>query len=302
MPTPNYADNGAFVGMVQTTWDSTSLSLLDECPRKYYYRMVLGLAPAGLALDIAFGQAYHTALETFDKTPGTREARIHAALRAGLLRFHADGGYASTSTAKNPITLARTIVWYYETFIEDTFTTIEVDGKPAVELTFKFHLSTIAGHDIFMSGHLDRLASSASGDFVLDRKTTKSSFSDYYWSQFANDIQMTMYTVAGRVCFATPVVGVIVDAARIGVTFSEYMRHSAYRHSASLDEFLADMQELIASAVKYAEAETWPMRRTSCSKYGGCPYLKVCSRPASVRPLYLASDFIPHHWDPTESR
>lgn len=50
----------------QIAWDSTSLGLLKECPRKYYYEIILGWRPRATSVHLIFGQAYHAALEHYD--------------------------------------------------------------------------------------------------------------------------------------------------------------------------------------------------------------------------------------------
>lgn len=50
----------------QIAWDSTSLGLLKECPRKYYYEIILGWRPAQQSVHLIFGQLYHAAMEHYD--------------------------------------------------------------------------------------------------------------------------------------------------------------------------------------------------------------------------------------------
>lgn len=50
----------------QIAWDSTSLGLLKECPRKYFYEIILGWRPATQSVHLIFGQLYHGAMERYD--------------------------------------------------------------------------------------------------------------------------------------------------------------------------------------------------------------------------------------------
>lgn len=50
----------------QIAWDSTSLGLLKECPRKYYYTIILGYKPKRESVHLKFGLLYHGALEAYD--------------------------------------------------------------------------------------------------------------------------------------------------------------------------------------------------------------------------------------------
>lgn len=51
---------------VQIGWDSTSLTLLKECPYKYYLTMIRGLRQKSLRTDLYFGLLVHKALELYD--------------------------------------------------------------------------------------------------------------------------------------------------------------------------------------------------------------------------------------------
>jgi hypothetical protein len=69
---------------LQWAWDSTSLALLKECPRKYHYVMVEGWRAKGESVHLRFGGLYHSALEQYDKLRaegaeprrGTRGGRV----------------------------------------------------------------------------------------------------------------------------------------------------------------------------------------------------------------------------------
>lgn len=50
----------------QFAWDSTSLGLLKECPRKYYYEILCGWRPKRDNVHLTFGLLYHAALEAYD--------------------------------------------------------------------------------------------------------------------------------------------------------------------------------------------------------------------------------------------
>lgn len=50
----------------QIAWDSTSLGLFKECPRKYYYQIILGWQPKHQSVHLKFGQLYHSGMEAYD--------------------------------------------------------------------------------------------------------------------------------------------------------------------------------------------------------------------------------------------
>jgi hypothetical protein len=61
---------------------------------------------------------------------------------------------------------------------------------------------------------------------------------------------------------------------------------STFRTEDQIEEWLKDAQYHIE--LTWAAAEHgWPMNDSSCQKYGGCPFLDVCSKSPSVRQDYL---------------
>lgn len=72
---------------LQIVWDSTSLGWLKQCPRLYYYKMILGVEHQGTKQPLLFGLGFHAACETYDKERINGESHTEAqkkALRIGL--------------------------------------------------------------------------------------------------------------------------------------------------------------------------------------------------------------------------
>src|SRR5438046_4651295 len=51
---------------MQLAWDSTSMGLLKECPRKYQLSILEGWTPKRTSVHLLFGLWYHGALERYD--------------------------------------------------------------------------------------------------------------------------------------------------------------------------------------------------------------------------------------------
>jgi hypothetical protein len=330
---------------LQWAWDSTSLALLKECPRKYHYVMVEGWRAKGESVHLRFGTLYHTALEQYDKIRqegGDHEEALEEVVFETLVDtwnrhscpscdckgiigerecadcagtgFISDGPWDSGHNLKNRHTLIRTIVWYLEAFRDDAAKTIILaDGKPAVELSFRMELDEWPTgqdgwrwlqeeHPYTLCGHLDRLVEFAGGYYVMDRKTTGSTLGGYYFDGFNPDNQMTLYTLAGRIIFNTPVRGVIIDAAQIAVGFSRFDRGFTYRTEDQLNEWMHDLGYWLSAAARYAERDYWPMNDKACNNYGGCQFRKICSKAPQVRESFLESDFERRTWNPLEVR
>lgn len=296
----------------QTAWDSTSLGLLKECPRKYYYEIILGWRSGGMNVHLTFGLGYHAALEAYDHArcagadhvQATRAA-LKVALKAG---GHHDGGmwnpWRSTDPYKNIWTLCRSVVWYLDHFKSSPMHTAQLaNGKPAVELSFFFDFATVNGISVGLCGHMDRVAIDGDGRIAVhDRKTTKSQLNDQFFAQFSPHNQFTLYTVASHVYFAQPALGIIVDAVQVGVNFSRFQRRFVSRPTQVLNEWMVETEMWIDLAAQYAEREYWPMNDKSCGNYGGCPFRSVCSKSPVHRQSWLEADFKPFRWNPLEVR
>ena len=293
---------------IQYAWDSTSLGWLKECPRKYFYSMIEGYRPKSDSVHIRWGALYHAALETYDKAKANGEDHQSALRRA--IRFlmletwdrETASPWVSDHNAKTRETLVRSVVWYLDQFGQDdpARTVVLSNGQPAVELSFKLHLSfgPTGNQPYILCGHLDRVVEFAEGTYVMDRKTTSSTLNPQYFEQYDPDNQMSLYTMASKVIYATPVKGVIIDAAQVAVGFTRFSRGFTYRTDAQIEEWLEDLRYWMDHATVLAKEARWPMNDKSCHKYGGCVFRKVCSRSPEVRQIFLNSDFVKQPWNP----
>lgn len=212
---------------------------------------------------------------------------------------------------KNRETLVRSVVWYLDQFGEaDPAKTLTLpNGAPAVELTFKMETEialplsrvTTQGRYI-LSGHLDRVVIFDGDPYVMDRKTTKSTISPYYFKRYNPDNQMSLYSLAASLVFHAPVKGVIIDAAQIAVGFTSFSRGVVTRTSAQLDEWLRDLEPILRGVEKAAETGHWPMNDTACDKYGGCAFRDICSKDPGVRDQFLKSNYVERRWNPLQVR
>lgn len=313
---------------VQYAWDSVSLGLLKTCPRKYQLTIVLNWQPKTRSHHLDFGIYYHSAIETYLKHKA--EVRLEAknigrSLSEGdeeILHMNAVRkavAYAMTAsknylpgmkkgvvdTAKTRSNLIRALVWYFEHYKKDNCKTVILNnGKPAVELSFRFSI----GGDLMLAGHLDHLVEFGdTGTYVQDHKTTSSTITGasarYYFQQFNPDNQMTLYTTAAQVAFQTPVKGVMIDAAQLAVSFATFARDFTHRSKSQLEEFIETVHMYHRTAEIYNRAGFWPMNESACGNYGGCAFREICSRAPQVRERFLKTDFTQDKpWNPLEPR
>lgn len=322
----------------QFAWDATSLKLAEECPRKYYYKMICGWFRPDKSFHLLFGGWFATALEHFYKHIALgmpRQEALEAVITEALFNtweyereykpitefpHDADwkgwlededrpgelyclvGGkpWESPNTAKTRENLIRTVVWYVDHFSDNSIAVVTLpDGRPAVEYSFSFEIDD--GQQF--AGHIDRLVEFEKKYYVMDQKTTGSTITPLYFKQFNPDMQMSLYTFAGRAIYHSPVKGVIIDAAQIAVGFTRFERGFTFRGDSQLNEWYDQTMELIHDTRKMSQENHFPMRTSACGNYGGCEFREVCSRSPEVRPNLLAGDFKRGpSWDPLTRR
>src|SRR5712664_4560910 len=224
MPAPSCFIFGTFL---QFAWDSTSLGYLKTCPRLYYYHMIMGYVSKDESIHLRFGGEYHSAIQDFEihRANGLQyEDALRETLRSLLKRIKDWDPDTTTKagTYKNPRTLVQLVVDYFDNYREDAAKTIILEnGKPAVELSFRFNLDfTPVGHpetQYMLCGHLDRVVDINENIFVIDHKTTTTTIGDYWFNQFAPNNQMTLYTFAGKVVMDMKIKGVVIEGAQVGL-------------------------------------------------------------------------------------
>ena len=140
---------------VQFAWDSTSLGYLKTCPRLYYYHMIEGWRGKGENIHLRFGIEYHQALQDYDvsRARGIKHVdAVHDTLRCLLGRIVdwepiASEGKRSEELKTKPA-LIRTVLWYLDKFEDDPAQTVILEnGKPAVEVSFRFEMRRVAGEN-----------------------------------------------------------------------------------------------------------------------------------------------------------
>lgn len=314
---------------IQVAWDSTSLGWLKTCGRLYQYQMIDGWQMKENAIHLRFGIEYHQALHDYETAKSKGDSHVpalHFTVRSLLERIHDWNPVPNTKSEelKTKWNLLRSVIWYLEKYKDDPATTIILkDGTPAMELSFKFELDwgpidtkgdwverngkkLPTSQPYLLCGHLDRVVDFGGETFVMDRKTSTSTLSGYYFDQYAPDNQMTIYSFAAKVILDAPVKGVIIDAVQIAKDWSRPVRGFTFRTNDQIEEWLVDLRMWLSLAEQYATAGYWPANDTACNKFGGCRFREVCSKSPQVREKFLEADFVKappeERWNPLKSR
>jgi len=149
---PLYRPNNSFIGTTQHIWDSVSINLLKECPRKYYFKMIEGWDWQVKPATLQFGIYFHTCMETWHRLIAYGIDKETSLLRVLRLAALLGERLISNRTERTKETLMRSVVWYLDQFTDDQAKTmIMPDGSPAVELSFMlpiFHIKLTPTNDL----------------------------------------------------------------------------------------------------------------------------------------------------------
>lgn len=298
---------------LQIAIDSTSLGEFKTCPRKYQLAIIEGWRARDESPHLTFGIWLHQAREHYEHAKAAGACHDDALDKALEFIMKASWNpklgrpWISTDNVKNRKTLIQTVVWYLDAKGKDDplKTVILSNGKPAVELSFRFdsQLRTAHGEPVLLCGHLDRIASLNEVFYVPDIKTSKSDVTSPKWTmQWSPSNQFSIYSIAGKVAFDVPVEGVMVDGIQVGIGFSRFHRALIPRTQETLSEWLADFGQWFGMMEHFAEQQHWPQNDKSCDMYGGCVFRQICSRAPSSRAQWLRKDFFQRTWDPLQIR
>lgn len=245
---------------IQYAWDSSSLGYLKSCPRLYQYTMIDGWSAKEESVHLRFGGEYHQALHDYDLSRAagiSHDDSVFDVVRELLIRtqdFKPDPD-TKAGKYKSREALVRTVIWYLDGVRQnDNYSTyIMANGKPAVELSFRFELAfgpetqlgpqviehhevepaTIGGinygpHEIIaqfppyqpylLCGHLDRVCTDGTDLYIEDHKTSTMTLGDYFFDQFSPNNQMSLYTFAGEMVLEAPIKGVIINGVQIMIS------------------------------------------------------------------------------------
>jgi hypothetical protein len=125
---------------VQYAWDSTCLSYIKRCPRLYYYKIIVGYRSKGESLHLRFGGEWHQALWDYEDARHNGVDHEEAVRIVVYNLFFRTKDWDPDDPNKNKKALIRTTVWYLEHYRNDKAKTILYNGRPAVELSFRFPL------------------------------------------------------------------------------------------------------------------------------------------------------------------
>lgn len=316
------------------TWniiDSTKMKEFMTCPRRFFFKYVLGWKQQTDEYDLIFGDAVHVGMEQFMKhridatSSGYTTEVVEAAYAAFLQRFNERNTLSPDMVEeKNPKTPERVLDMFYryaEDCKNDTFQTehIEIYGRVEIgggrKLSYKTDAITVDNH----------------GYEVWDHKTSGWSRT-FFEASFAFSIQImtylhVMYCYYGANTHRALINGLMfrrpVKYRKDGLPYAnagpgnEIVRIPMKKKIESLidwqfmaahyyDEIMNNMNTLAETSVGDACMKCFPKNETGCFTFNRlCPYHDFCA--AWDNPVREAVEFqtpmgfVEEHWNPEES-
>lgn len=133
--------------------------------------------------------------------------------------------------------------------------------------------------------------------FVVDEKTTKA-LGDSWMKNWKLRSQLTGYCWAAQE-YGYPVAGAIIRGISILKTKFGHAEVIEPRARWEIDRWLHQLARDINRAIQCWEEDYWDYDLdASCSSYGGCPYLDLCTSPHPER--WVETAYVKRVWNPLE--
>lgn len=301
--------------------NSSSLSLIQTCPRKTFYQIVAGWQAKQGSAPLIFGHAIHKALEVFySHTCKDRDLPVNFTEFAPLIAHGAPAPedhflYRALATfvadaqplAMLPETDARSIasgVWllthYFKTYLNDAYVIHVDDLGPFTERRFTVPLLKRPGLSVELFGTIDfALRNEASGEILIGDHKTSSRMGSEFLNRIKPNHQYTGYMFGAREAFGITSEHFMVNGLQVKSkpltarggppTFT---RQITRRSNADFAEFRDVIEEAVTNFLRWTDTARWPLGiADACANYGGCQFLDVCSAPNELRQNILESKF-----------
>ena len=290
------------------TWriyDSSKVQEYMNCPRKYFYRYVLGWDTDEPNIHLVFGEGWHRAMEVLLNEGYTNQAVKNAySTFLEYYRQHFTEIQDANNYPKSPDSVVPTLVEYMQKYRNsDTFEVLytEVAGTVPISDTR------------VISFRLDSIVKSDEGIVSLEHKTA-SRLSQAWMDQWPLKVQMGTYMhVLHSLYDPKDVYGIKINGVIFRKTKNDYIRVPIRKSTDMMNAWLWNvnhqidliewnMEELAKSDESEEVMMSFPMNTENCVNYGrACKYHDFCTSWAN--PLKRADEppigFVKKFWDPS---
>lgn len=294
------------------TWnvvDSTKFNTLAECPRKFFFRFILGWESTAPNNHLKFGEAWHVAMKHLLDHGYTPEAVLEASQKfTDCYRPDFPESTDELYVPKTPAYAKSALLEYIATWPNDLneYEVLHTEVSGTVPITREwpvfFRMDSILRER--STGHYGS----------LEHKTRGGSFSSSYVLQFPRSFQIGMYNHV-LYCLYPPdeIFGVKINGVGFLKTKFDMQRfpfkRSPLQMQAWMDtvthylyEYEDNMRELEEESPSSPTMRAFPCNPSACDKYYGCPYHDFCDAwPNLLQNCYEPPlGFEVRFWDPRE--
>lgn len=264
--------------------DSQMLEGIQTCSRYYNYTFVRHVTSQHSKETLERGTLVHTILAEYYRNGKDIDAAITASWGEPL-------GLTGEETEIVHLNLRD----YAKHYAGDRWEAIEVNGKPMVEQVatkilfedenFIFLYQGVIDLGVCLSG-----MSLPEGSVIVDHK---SAIRKWMVTDLSN--QFLGY------CWMTGNQRLIKNEIGFQKTLKpaeRFIRHLLTYEQSRIEEWVSNSIGWIKQLIFHLESNQWPMNLSSCTKYGGCTFLGVCTSTPDFREYKLERDFkIREPWD-----
>lgn len=294
----------------------SSLEMIQTCPRKAFYSLVLGLQTEEEAAPLAFGSAMHKGLEHWYLLPlEQRQLSVSEAETAAMYAFgtglqdEACGALESIRqfclrgwsalhmlpdddkrSLSNGVKIMHT---YFKQYLSDGLTVACNSSGPIVERECEATLLENEKYVVRYHGTIDvALTNAASGlTMIADHKTTHQLGNEFYQRCKPNP-QYTGYVWLAQECLGIETNLFMVNGIQVAKTKHEFARQVTSRDENDVDELRSSVQAFVIPFVEEMHLhglgasyrDCFPQAAPNpCSMYGGCQWRSICEVPEKLK-------------------
>lgn len=290
--------------------DSSKMQELAACPRKFFYRYILGWVSDHKSIHLIFGEAIHLALEHLYKTALSSE-NLKDAFTLFLDKYREEFSEVEDESVapKNPAYAYMALEGYIKKYQE-------IDNEYKILGTEIKDTFFIDPHDSSktMTMKLDLIVEDKKGNIIVIDHKTGSRNSQMWIDSWTLSIQMNNYLLGAMSYYGDKVTKLIVNGifftkTQTGDANKGYQRAPILASKGrmlghlSMINFYYQLYESFMRALantdpKSPVLDTFPRNPNTCSSYAGCPYHSICTvveQPLSLKDKTL-SGFKKEYW------
>lgn len=284
--------------------DSSMLKDFVDCPRKFYYRHVLGLRKKHLAADdiahLDWGTLWHLLMEVYNTTGDPVQA-----LRALDNRRWPSSLVAEIDKhGRSKTRMIQFFLEYVERFSDHDEMRYETVRNEQFFDVFNEELG------IRWSGRIDKIVRRkgrrGSSYLVWDYKTT-SRMGPNFFAQYEYSFQLPGYVWAVNQLLTEPVYEIEIDVLYTLKASHDFFRRPIRYSQPQLDEWVRNTKQILERMYYLRDhhlhnPDAWTLHWNECTRYGLCQFSDVCFTPPNNddRLIVLGDDYVEDRWNPLE--